>query len=649
MEDSRDSKLFTSITTPTMNSIEEEDIAHTPVEQSRELRTPFLDNQNNQSFTDLFLTAKGVRTDSQTRASFMSPSANGLYSSKEGNNSSSSLIYNSNFSFGENNNTTTNIINTPNGKSSAKIQATTLRDQRRNSWKYIPGNKLGPPPRNRSPVRNTTPDVLPTSKRSSVILESPFNFTDSFNEPPKPYPISPHKSTPPSSAGSRTAFRKGHSYKHSSVSMNFFQEPEVKIPLNIAKSLPIPDFNDIFQNLPWPKAHSQLFIVTLQIILGITTFQVGYSKSWSNFITLSHFITYDIIGSVVIILVEALSQFEVWFTGTITFPFGLNRIDVLFSFALAVSLCFVGLDLLFHILEEVIVVFVESAESDNHDDIVSQIPHSHHDYASGQLISDNNMSLWYIILALNLMLATFSLYKTFYANTNSKLKTKNPIITIIYIFYLFTFPYLSNSLSSISDYIATFLIAIFILTHGLTIAEWTSTILLLGFSTTTLPNYTFLLDQNNSSQDIKEVSIQNERKNGSNKLKKAFSVRQRSVSSLPVAISSRTNNNGKSTIASFLSLFKVDAYSKSNFSNPTNIKSIIKENIENLPEFKSRCNLDYNDLVIIKANFNIFVVLMKINLKGGSNDDELSLRLAVDKCLMKILPNSETTIEIDRI
>ena len=51
----------------------------------------------------------------------------------------------------------------------------------------------------------------------------------------------------------------------------------------------------------------------------------------------------------------------------------------------------------------------------------------------------------------------------------------------------------------------------------------------------------------------------------------------------------------------------------------------------------------------MKVNFNLFVVLLKIDLKGGSNDDELTLRLAVDRCIKRCLPNCETTIEIDRI
>ena len=525
-----------------------------------EFKTPYLNAGENLSSTDLYTTAKATFQDSQTKApaSFMSPPAPGFYSAKEGNNSSSSLIYNPTFTFGGNDTAPVTASPKPppvsTGSSTPKLNAS-MREPRRNSLKYIPGSKLGPPPtsRNRSPIRTASPEMIPSSKRNSALLESPFNFTQAHIG-------SPHKSTPPPSGGtasSRASFRKGHRYKHSSVSMNFFQEPEVKIPLNIAKSLPIPEFNDILENLPWPKAYVQLSILSLQIVLGIATFLIGNFKSWNNFVTLSHFITYDIIGSAIIILIETLSQFESWFTGTITFPFGLNRIDVLSSFALAVSLCFVALDLLFHILEESIAIFVESSKPGHHDDISVQIPHSHNDGAVGaQLRSGNNMTLWYAIVFTHLVLANLSLFKTFYANTNSKLKTKNPIITIMYTCYLFVFPHLPEDLSNIVDYAATFLTAIFILVHGMTIAEWTSTILLMGFSTTVLPSSTFLLDQSNSEQEMEDIDSHNEKMKASGHLNDVIRGRQRAVSSLPVATSLKSQGRGLSIFGAFFGLLK---------------------------------------------------------------------------------------------
>ncbi|CCD27422.1 Zn(2+) transporter ZRG17 NDAI_0K02310 [Naumovozyma dairenensis CBS 421] len=585
---------------------------------------------------------------SQTRPIFASPPSllsrpnSAFYSNGDGNNSSSSIIYNPSFTFGENvppkiqQQQQPHSGTPPTSKNSTNSRHD--RHHRRQSLKYIPGNKLPTAPpltRSKSPTRLTPSDVISPSKRSSLILDSPFDFTSTSSLAPQ---------LPQQNQTSRASFRKGHRYKHSSVSMNFFQEPEVKIPLNIAKSLPIPNFKDLLKNLPWPKSHFQLLITSLQMISCIVTFQIGHSKSWNNFITLSHFITYDILGSLVIIFVESLSQFEVWSTGTITFPFGLNRMDVLLSFALAVSLCFVGLDLLFHILEEFIAIFVEATSDINnlgqqHDEIASQIPHSHHSSIDQLSLSGEHLKLWYLILSINLFLATLSLYKIFYANKNSKLKTKNPVITITYTLYLLMYPLLviNSFLFTISDFLATFSIAIFILIHGLTIAEWTSTILLMGFSTTTLSGLSLL--------HVEDTKIETKKQQ----------VRQRSRSTLPIAVlnsnksSITSHNDGMLTFTFLNSIFKWGKNSQYLNKHPSAIKSLIKEQIENLPEFKSRCHLDYKNLNIIKVNFNLYVVLIKLLLKGGSNDDELLLRIAIDKCIRRNLESVETTIEIDRV
>lgn len=542
--------------TPVMNSIVEED---SPSSTDQEFLTPVVRGNNEASLL------------SSTRPFFASPSVSrptsALYSSKDGNNSSSSLIYNPSFTFGENT------------SASAAVEC------KRQSLKYVPSPQLAPPTtRSKSPVRSASPDARESRRKK---LEAPFNFNHT-----------------PAANGSRTSFRKGHRYKHSSVSMNFFQEPEVKIPLNIAKSLPIPDWNDLVKNLVWPRAHFQLGITCLQFISCLFVFQLGHSKSWSNFITLSHFITYDIVGSLIIILVENLSQFEVWNTGTITFPFGLNRIDVVSSFASAVSLCFVGLDLVFHMIEECIVLFVESSQRDenNHQEINSQIPHSHHS-EHGLELAGHDSKIWYSVLFINFALSSLSLFRIFYANKNSKLKTKNPLITIAYTLYLAIHPYLFEYLHFVSDYIAATMIAIFILIHGFTIAEWTSTILLLGFSTTAIP----------ASSLLHNPTATADSGSGSEKAK--------------ISASSLKRRNQQ----------------------PSLLKSQLKEMIEKLPDFKTKCDLKDRDLIIAKVNFNLYIVLLRMTLKGGSNEDELNLRLAIDKCIKDMLPCSETTIEVDRV
>ncbi|SCU92135.1 LADA_0F14576g1_1 [Lachancea dasiensis] len=512
-----------------------------------------------------------------------------FYSAAGGNNSSNSLIANPSFSFGMGSN---NIIND-----------SSFPTNKRHSLKYVPGPKLPPQSssRSKSPVRlDRTPSPERSKRRSSLVLDKPFNFSSSTLQPP-------------SSSGSvaRTSFRKGHRYKHSSVSMNFFQEPEVKIPLNIAKSLPIPDFSDLKSNIPWPRGHIQITLTALQVMSCVITFHLGHKKTWNNFITLSHFVLYDVIGSLAIILVENLSQFQVWTTGTITFPFGLNRIDLLSSFALAISLCFMGLDLFFHILEETIVLFVESTNHDHHEEIAPKIPHSHH--ASALLHTTDDTRLWYGVLAPNFVLSLLTLLMTFHSNSHNKFKAKNPLITCCYISYLVLYPWISKFTNS-SDYLATGLLSIFIMTYGWRIAKWTSTILLLGFSTESLEG--LILD--NGTQESEGTHSRNAIKTMSN--------------TLPLANSKLSS---ETVVAKHL--------------EPGVVKSKIKESVEELAVFRANCQLSNDDLIIIKVNFDQYIVLMKIHMSGGSNDDELKLRTAVDKCIRKSLPLVETTIDVSRI
>lgn len=538
------------------------------------------------------------------------------------NNSSSSIIYNAGFKFGG---------STTSGNSG---NPEPMSESRRNSLRYVPNSKAPPatrnksPVRTRSPVRNRSPVRLSASpervfKRSSIYYDGPFNVSSTLQQ------------TPPSSA-SRASFRKGHRYKHSSVSMNFFQEPEVTIPLNIAKSLPIPDFRDLIANISWPEAHIKMGITLIQLIACLLTFQVGQAKNWVNFVTLSHFITYDVIGAIVIMFVESLAQFQVWSTGTITFPFGLNRVDVLLSFALAVSFCFVGLDLLFHIIEEFVVIFIESSSSNDtpHEEFALQIPHSHHTESVGPALGDR--WVWYSLLLVNIVVSGSTLIRIYYANKHSKLKTKNPLITIAYASYLLFYPILISYLSVFTDYVATFCISVMILSHGYTIAEWTSTMLLMGFSTTSISGLT-LLDSEDFAQDHLE------------KLNNSASNKQHGIQEQKSNIEITKKTGIRAWIDKLLNIPVLHEKRVPDDANPSKIKAMLKGEIENLPEFKSRCAWSHDNITILKINFDTYIALIKLSMKGGSNDDELNLRISMDKSIRKILSSVETTIEIDRI
>lgn len=63
---------------------------------------------------------------------------------------------------------------------------------------------------------------------------------------------------------------------------------------------------------------------------------------------LSHLILFDALGAMLCVVVDILSNFEVWKRSSIRHPFGLERAEVLAGFAMSVFLLFMGMDLISH-------------------------------------------------------------------------------------------------------------------------------------------------------------------------------------------------------------------------------------------------------------------------------------------------------------
>lgn len=632
MERGRDFTDSAPHTPVRMNCIEEEESGNSPpvlnlslgedVKDDGPVNSPF--NNNSSSNSNARLSMFVADTPPTGRP-------NSFYNLQGENSSSSSLVATKGFTFGASSGAAAGspAVTAAQGQGQGQAQGPGQSQEfhshnKRHSFKYIPGPKLPPMSRTRSPVRKTrSPSPDRSSKRNSLLVENPFNFSSSTLQPPllsssstitTANNSSSSAGANPNGGGSRSAmFRKGHRYKHSSVSMNFFQEPEVKEPLNIIKSLPVPDFKDLRNNLTWPKTHIQIFICVVELLVSLFVFQLGQVKEWKSLSTLSHFLSYDVLGGIFAILTELLSKFEIWKTGTITLPFGLNRIDVLLSFAFAISICFAGLDLIFHVLEEIAVLFAEnSTSSDYHKEINEKIPHSHHTH-----VHEDQLLQWYSIIGLAAFISSLSYHFIF---KSTQYKIKSSLITLSYLLYMSLYPILSHYHRG-WDMIATTLMSTFISSYGIKVAKWTSTILLMGFSTTSL-NDSFIADANipdSKTNDVSEKMI----------LKRSLSV-------------SASTSHATPEVAAQNTLTPTQL-------NPMFVKSKIYDSILSLPIFKNTCSLKNQDLLISKVNFQLFIVIMRIEMKNGSNEEELELRIAVDKLIREYLPNVETTIEIERM
>ncbi|RYC65487.1 hypothetical protein CHU98_g700 [Xylaria longipes] len=102
--------------------------------------------------------------------------------------------------------------------------------------------------------------------------------------------------------------RRGHKYKHSSISAQhqIFQEPPPRPPLALPRDLPVPTLNETWKSMSKDQRH------------------------------------------------RLYCNFEVWKRSSIRYPFGLERAEVLAGFAMSIFLIFGGFDLVSHNVKHVL-------------------------------------------------------------------------------------------------------------------------------------------------------------------------------------------------------------------------------------------------------------------------------------------------------
>ncbi|CAM1508514.1 Fc.00g053620.m01.CDS01 [Cosmosporella sp. VM-42] len=147
--------------------------------------------------------------------------------------------------------------------------------------------------------------------------------------------------------------RRGHRYKHSSVSTQhqIFQEPPPRPPPVLPASLPIPTVREAWKSmhkdqrtrLYWSLCH-----------LAVATYVFFKSEGSLAMTALSHLVFFDAGSAAVCVVVDVLGNFEVWRRGSIRHPFGLERAEVLAGFAMSIFLLFGGFDLVSHSLKHLL-------------------------------------------------------------------------------------------------------------------------------------------------------------------------------------------------------------------------------------------------------------------------------------------------------
>ncbi|KAM3066606.1 cation diffusion zinc membrane transporter Zrg17 [Clarireedia jacksonii] len=227
------------------------------------------------------------------------------------------------------------------------------------------------------------------SATSAGGLSSPTFSTDGMMSlpPPKgpanPFNFQTQTITDAPVVKSNIGQRRGHRYKHSSVSTQhqIFLEPPPRAPLALPASLPIPTFKEAWKSM----SKEQSTRIAWCLCHALISAYVLYSAEGSLALTaLSHLIFFDAVSATICVVVDVLCNFEVWKRSSIRHPFGLERAEVLAGFAMSVFLLFMGFDLISHNLKHVL---------EGLGDHTPHHPHSHQRVSSGSVDSAAVLSI----------------------------------------------------------------------------------------------------------------------------------------------------------------------------------------------------------------------------------------------------------------
>ncbi|KAL1988955.1 hypothetical protein VTN96DRAFT_6944 [Rasamsonia emersonii] len=178
--------------------------------------------------------------------------------------------------------------------------------------------------------------------------DSPASGSSSGNGEPNPFNFQPTVLAKGPVLKSNIGQRRGHKYKHSSISHQIFLEPPPRAPLALPNSLPIPTLKECRGSMSKEQNTRFWWSVCHMFVAGYTLWSAQGSLAMT---ALSHLILFDSLGALLCVAVDVLGNFEVWKRSSIRHPFGLERAEVLAGFALSVLLLFMGLDLISHNLQ----------------------------------------------------------------------------------------------------------------------------------------------------------------------------------------------------------------------------------------------------------------------------------------------------------
>ncbi|GAP89154.1 putative cation efflux family protein family [Rosellinia necatrix] len=159
--------------------------------------------------------------------------------------------------------------------------------------------------------------------------------------------------------------RRGHKYKHSSISAQhqIFQEPPPRAPLALPRDLPVPTLKEAWKSMSRDQRH-RLYWCMCHALVAIRLFLTAHGSLTMT--ALSHLVFFDVGSALICVGVEVLGNFEVWKRSSIRYPFGLERAEVLAGFAMSIFLIFGGFDLVSHTVKHVLEGHAGHGDHDSH-------------------------------------------------------------------------------------------------------------------------------------------------------------------------------------------------------------------------------------------------------------------------------------------
>ena len=456
------------------------------------------------------------------------------------------------------------------------------------------------PTRSTSPVRNNRHyrSKSPVRRSTSPKKLNPFNF--------QPQEVMLSNNGPSQSLQVKPAHRKGHKYKHSSVSMNLFQEPP---PMSaneqqlkaIPDLYPVPNYKEALSSVT-KQQKSKLVWALGHFSLSIVIFVIGFRYGFGSLATLAHLVFYDSLGSLFIVLVDIMSNFEVWNSSSIAYPFGLERIEVLVGFALSASLLMLSFDLFSHFFEEFILSLMSDDDHLDHEHLSHRV-HDGHGNASTNLLPYEMVLI--ISLAVSLVSSRINEMMTSGESTH----TKNHDTTIFVHAPAFT---LRQRFLRILETWRNYP------THMITVT-YASFLIVLPLIPETF---------------VKEL---------------AYDINKCAT----ILVACLLFYNGW-ILVKLLGGILLCSFPHSNYEY-TVLKSKIKQGVLSLDCFKEGFSID--KLFITKFNYQLYVIGVSINMKGADSDEEVRMRFEVNRIIrneMQLLEDCgrvntlEVTIDINR-